>query len=280
MDKKFTLKNNIPFWLIIVAIIAFIIGALFKGKLVYERITSDFVQSDTPCNVLGIRINGYLSTYGVPTSGDSTSTTGGGGAFSDDIVSKIESANNDWGTKGIMLSIDSSGGDGVAGEEVANALKAFTKPSIAVIRSMGASAAYWAATGANHIYASKISNVGSIGFTASYLDQAGKDEKDGYHFNSLASGPYKDIWNPDKTLSYDERSVIMSDLNKVYKVFVEEVASNRNMPIDDIKKLATGRTYVGDDAFQNGLIDAIGGVPEATFWMNQQIGEDVRVCWE
>ncbi len=65
---------------------------------------------------------------------------------------------------------------------------------------------------------------------------------------------------------------------KMHNIFVEYVAKNRNMSIDKVKELATGRVYVGDDALKLGLIDQIGGMNEVKDWLSDKIGEDVNSC--
>jgi protease-4 len=70
----------------------------------------------------------------------------------------------------------------------------------------------------------------------------------------------------------------MDNVMKMHNIFVEYVAKNRNMSIDKVKELATGRVYVGDDALKLGLIDQIGGMNEVKDWLSDKIGEDVNSC--
>ena len=233
------------------------------------------------CNVLAIALNGELDSYLVNQTADSSGQNTGfvDAVSSQNIVSGIESAKNDPNIKAVILSIDSSGGYGTAGEEIANAMKSLSKPNAAVIRTVGASAAYWAATGAQKIYASKISDVGSIGVTQSYLDQTAKDAKDGYKFIELSSVQYKNMGDPSRPLSDEEKAIILADLKKNQEVFVQEVATNRNLKVTDVNKIANGLTYVGIDALKYGLIDEIGDMTTVTKYLEDKIGEKANVCW-
>ena len=265
-------------------IIAFLTLTILGNMIAYQFISQSdtSVSEDTSsspssnCNVLGIKLQGTITTY-IPNSSDGSSTDDT--VSSEDIVSAIETAKNNPDIKAVILSIDSSGGSGVAGEEVANALKGLGKPSVAIIRDSGSSAAYWAATGADKIYASNISSVGSIGVTQSYLDETAKDAKDGYKYIELTSVPYKDLGSPSRPITEEEKVIVIADLVKDHKVFVSEVAQNRNLKVEDVAKLANGLSYEGMDALKYGLIDGIGDMTTATKYIEDQIGEKADICW-
>ena len=70
------------------------------------------------------------------------------------------------------------------------------------------------ATGADKIYASNISSVGSIGVTQSYLDETAKDAKDGYKYIELTSVPYKDLGSPSRPITEEEKAIVIADLVK------------------------------------------------------------------
>ena len=271
-DEKITRKKVLAI-IIAVAVVAFGAGAVFSGSD-YEEYISDGSESDS-CNVLVLSANGYLSTYIPEQTTDDWSDV----SSSEYITDGILSAQNDQEIKAVLLYIDSSGGNGVAGEEIANALKRLDKPSVAVIRAIGASSAYWASTGADKIYASKISDVGSIAITASYLDETNKIAKEGYQYTELSSGKYKDLGDIGRPLTAEERAIVLSDLRKAHDVFVEAVAINRNLEKSEVEKLANGLTYVGTDALGYGLIDEIGDINTATKYLEEQIGEKVELCW-
>lgn len=189
---------------------------------------------------------------------------------STDVVTKIQEASNDSSIVAIVLSIDSPGGSPVAAEEIEKALSGTDKPTVALIRGQGLSAAYWVATGAQTVFASVVSDVGSIGVTASYIDNAEQNKKDGLTYNSISSGKYKDTGDPNKTLSAEERDLIMRDVNRIHEIFVRKVAENRKQDISVIETLADGSFLLGEEALSAGLIDEIGGMKEVLAFLTEK----------
>lgn len=226
------------------------------------------VTQETQCNVSVRTLYGDLLTYSY--GGDETDS----GA----LVRALERDENDPNIKGVILDIDSPGGYPVAGEEVADQLARLTKPNTAVIRSVGASAAYWAATGADEIFASRSSDVGSIGVIVSFPDESEKNKRDGIAYNEISSGKFKNLGSPNKPITAEEKSLIERDINEIFEHFVSVVATARHLDINKVRALADGSTMTGRRAKEEGLIDAIGGIEEARQSIEQKIGEPAVLC--
>ncbi|MFA6422759.1 MAG: signal peptide peptidase SppA [Candidatus Buchananbacteria bacterium] len=246
----------------------------------YSENNTDSAQPEEPkCNVLGINLHGFLTTYVPPTSLNESGYKAEDQTASEEVVMAIDRAKKDENTKAIILEVDSAGGYGVPAEEVATALKRAGKLTVAWIRGTGASAAYWASTGADRIFASAVSDVGSIGVTFSYVDNSKVNQKTGLTFNSLSTGPFKDMGNPDKPLTAAEKALIMRDLNIFNENFIRAVAANRKLDINKVRQLADGSSMPGELALKNGLIDQIGGIYEVKDYLKNKIGEEVELCW-
>jgi len=226
------------------------------------------------CNALGINLHGALYTY-IPKANDADPTTDNDVVASENVVSLIQKADQDDTIKGILIEVDSPGGQPVAGEEIANALKSATKPSVAVIRQSGTSAAYWAISSAGKIFASLNSDVGSIGVTASYVQDTDPSKK----FVQLSVGKYKDTGNPAKVMTADEKALILRDIKKIQQNFINDVALNRGLSVDTVTKIADGSSMLGDKAKSVGLIDEIGDETAAQNYLSQKIGETAQLCW-
>jgi len=233
------------------------------------------------CNVQGINIHGDLITYIPATDYNESGSLKADETASENVYFTVKNAEKDDKIKAIVLEIDSTGGDPVAGEEIAKVLKSSSKPVVAYIRAVGASAAYWAATGAGRIFASETSAVGSIGVTYSYVDNAESNKQDGYTFNDLATGKFKNIMNRNKSLTAEERDLVMKDLFKTHDLFVKKVAENRKLDINKVKELATGWAYNGVDSLNYGLIDELGGLDEVSAYLKNNIldGSEANICW-
>ena len=182
---------------------------------------------------------------------------------STDIVELIEKADKNPKIKAIILEINSPGGSPVASEEIANAVLKTNKTTVAWIRDIGTSGAYWAASASDHIVASRASITGSIGVIASYLEFPGLLEEYNITYRRLVAGKYKDLGSPYKEMSLEEQAIFQQMLDELRDYFVSEVAKNRQMSKKDIDKIANGLFYLGSEAKQLGLIDEVGGKAEA-----------------
>lgn len=237
------------------------------------------VYADPSCNVAGINLHGSMMTY-LPLHADGDTNFDYDTVSSEDVLWYIQSANNNQNIKSIVFEIDSVGGSPVAGEEIANAIKNSEKPVIGFIREYGISGAYWAVSGVDKIWASKNSDVGGIGVTMSYLNNVENNKKEGYTYEQLSSGKFKDSGTPDLPLTKEEKDLFMRDINIIHQNFMEAVSVNRNIPLEEVKKFADGSSVLGDKAKELGLIDEIGGINEVQDYLKEQLGEEPNICWQ
>ena len=117
--------------------------------------------------------------------------------------------------------------------------------------------------------------------TMSYVENSAKNAKDGLRYVPLASAQFKDYGDPDKPLTYAERILIERDLKMAHEQFVKEVAENRNLPIEQVAKLADGSSMPGSLALKNKLIDTLGDQETARAWFAERLGmktEEVIFC--
>jgi len=263
---KFLLAKSIAVLVVAGVLIG---GTTYLALWVNDRIEiEDAPFADTECNVAIIPVQGIIST--LEYEDDLT-------AVADEINSLIYRAETADHIKGILLEIDSPGGHPVASEMIMDAVKRASKPTLALIGEQGTSGAYLAATGADHIMASRLSDIGGIGVTLSYVETAGEIEREGKEYIELTAGKYKDMGDPERPLTDEERVIIQRDLDITHDLFINFVAENRNIPVEDVKNVADGSTMMGDMALQNRLIDAIGDEDAAMNWFMDKIGEDEGV---
>lgn len=230
------------------------------------------------CNIAVIPIDSGIATV---TDGEFLGMEGDFNTSADNVVDVITEAEKEDRIEGIMLRIDSGGGTPVASEIIANAVKNAKKPIVALIREAGNSGAYLVASAADTIIASPMSDVGSIGVTMSYLANVEENVKSGKQFIELVAGRFKDVGNPDRPLSNEERALFQRDLNIVYNQMVEEISKNRNMPIEKVRQLADGSSMPGTLALRNGLIDELGGQETAHAWFAKKLDkskDEIEFC--
>lgn len=280
--KKKTKKIWITLGIGVIVLIwigAFSLILLNKFKIINDL--GDNFVSNGECNVVGIKLHGTLLTYlqQFNQSEDGDSNQQSDFISSEDILNFLNEANLDDNIKAVILEVDSYGGSSVAGEEIADALQQVAKPTVALIRQSGLSAAYWAATGADFIFASKNSDVGSIGVTYSYLEKVKKNEKEGLNYIQLSAGKYKDAGDPDKALTAEEREIVLRDLALIHENFIQAVSNNRDLEREKIKKLADGSSMLGEKALSNNLIDQIGNIFTVKDYLKDEISAEPNICW-
>lgn len=276
---------------IIIGILTFLlvgVTAYYMFVLRWERVTyydgpydeygSEIEDYRSSCNVLGINIHGDIYTYIPFGAEDSLDAVSG-----EDIYYYLDIAEDPSqypNVKAVVLDIDSYGGLPVAGEEIANKIKEMNLPVISAIRGGGASAAYWIASASDRIFASRFSDVGSIGVTMSYLDESDLNQKEGFTWNSISSGKFKDAGNPEKPLTEEEKKLLQRDVDIIHEEFIKEVAKNRGLSVEKVRELADGSTMLGINALSSGLVDEIGYISKIEEYLKKTYNIEPEFCWE
>ena len=193
---------------------------------------------------------------------------------SDDIRELIREAYRNDGIKAIVFRINSPGGSAVASEEIAREIQKTNKTTVAWIREIGTSGAYWIASASDHVITNRMSITGSIGVIASYLGFSGFIADHNVTYERLVSGNLKDIGSPFKEMTSEERMLFQKSLDSIHDYFVEEVAKNRNLKKRDVERIATGQFFIGAEAKELGLVDELGGREEVIAYVEEKIGEE------
>ncbi|MDP8206439.1 MAG: signal peptide peptidase SppA [Candidatus Electryonea clarkiae] len=167
--------------------------------------------------------------------------------------------------KAIVIRIDSPGGGVAASQELYSAISRArkAKPVIASLGSVAASGGYYAAIGADTIVANPGTTTGSIGVLMELTQFYELMEKIGIDAEMIKSGEYKDTGWPFRDLTAKDRKYLQNYVDDAYDQFTEAVALERNMEIEQVKKVADGRVFTGRQAHELGLIDLIGDQYEA-----------------
>lgn len=217
---------------------------------------------------------------------------GNSGLFSreGDLVSRIhyrlKVAAADPLVKGIILRIDTPGGDGTASDIIYNEIVRFRErtgiPVLALMMGVAASGGYYAACGCDFIMAHPTTITGSIGVIAILPSFKKAMDKLGVKANVVKSGKMKDAGSPFKELSEDERSYMQEMVDSMYANFLKVVFKNRNnaagLKMGEIEKLADGRVYHAQQALELKLIDGIGYFDDALKQVLKSTGiRDARV---
>ena len=173
--------------------------------------------------------------------------------------------------KALIVRIDSPGGTVIGGEELYHSLRqvAGNKPVVAIMGGTATSAAYMTALGADHIVARPGSVTGSIGVIMQTAELTGLLEKLGIKPESIKSRPLKAQPNPLEPLTGEAREASLGVVLDLFEMFVDMVVERRGLPRSNVLKLADGRIFTGRQAFENKLIDALGGEETARQWLSE-----------
>jgi protease-4 len=197
-------------------------------------------------------------------------------ASSDAIIRSIKKAQDNPNIKALILEINSPGGSPVASDEIGRAIKESNLTTVAVIREIGTSGAYWIASASDHIIANRMSITGSIGVIGSYLEFSDLLTRFNVTYRRFVSGKYKDIGSPFREITEEETTMYQAIIDKMLEFFIEEVALNRNMSIRRTRELATGLVYLGSEAKEVGLVDELGSMQEADRYLERTLNISVR----
>ncbi|SEP59685.1 signal peptide peptidase A. Serine peptidase. MEROPS family S49 [Devosia sp. YR412] len=193
----------------------------------------------------------------------------------------IQKLAEDDAVKAVIVAINSPGGTTAGGEELYEALGQLraTKPTVAVIKELGASAAYMTAIATDRIFARRLSIVGSIGVLYQHVNAGKLLDTIGIDFDKVASGPLKAEPDFDEPMEGAPRASIAALVDDSFQWFVDVVAERRDMPRPAALALADGRIVTGRVGVETGLIDEIGGELEALAWLEaeQDLAEDIEV---
>jgi protease IV len=203
------------------------------------------------------------------------------------LVKDVEAVTNDPKIKAVVLRVDSPGGDGMASDYIAEALKKCKekKPVIVSQGYVAASGGYWLSMYADTIVAAPNTITGSVGVIGGWLYNKGLKDTLGMTTDFVKVGKHADLGFgftlpfiglgiPDRNMTEEERSKAEVAIKTMYKEFVNKVAFGRKKKFDDIEPIAQGRVWSGYDGKQNGLVDVLGGLETAI-----QIARDrAKIC--
>ena len=175
-----------------------------------------------------------------------------------EIAARLDAALADPQVSGILLDLDSPGGEAGGVFDLAARIRAANaiKPVWAHANDSAYSAAYAIAAAASRLTLSQTAGVGSIGVIALHVDQSIKDAKDGLAYTAIFAGDHKNDFSPHAPLSPHAASTLQSEVDRLYEIFVGQVAQMRGMDSDAVRATEASLLF-GDAAVATGLADAV-----------------------
>jgi len=241
------------------------VGWVIKPAPTDESLRETIISTDP-----GLFVNDKIALIDI--DGILVNQRGGMFSFRDNQVSlfveKLDKAQADPNVKAVVVRINSPGGAVAASDTMYEKLIRFRSqkacPVIAVIEDVGASGGYYVACGADEILAHPASVTGSIGTIVQTVSLAGTMKMLRIDARAVTSGPRKDMASPFKPLDAKDLAILQEMVNEYYARFCDVVDKARpSLNAEQVKTLADGRVYTGQQALANGLVDRLGYVDDA-----------------
>ena len=176
-------------------------------------------------------------------------------------VQQLKKFADDDSVKAIILHVNSPGGGVAASEEIYREVKRIRdekkKRIVASIETVGASGAYYVSSATTKIYADKGSVVGSIGVIAEWVNYGDLLQWAKLKSVILKTGEFKDTGTPTRDLTPAEKAYLQGLIDNMFHQFIQAVADGRAMKFDDVKAIADGRVWTGEQAMSLRLVDQL-----------------------
>jgi protease-4 len=237
-------------WICAIVVAALLAFFAFQANSCVRALAFDGGEVYEPNSIAVINLSGSIAYDGSACSPEG-------------IKQLLDQAEADDNIKGVVLRVNSGGGTATAGEEMAAYVRDFSKPITVSSASLNASAAYEISSQADYIYVAHTTDIGSIGTVMQTIDYSGLLDLLGIKVDNIASAESKDSTYGSRPLTDEERAYYPDQIDQVNRVFVQNVAQGRGMTVDAVDALATGLTFTGDEAVENGLADAVGSREDA-----------------
>jgi protease-4 len=187
--------------------------------------------------------------------------------------------------KAILIKIESLGGVAGSSEalfhEIMNMKKENPKQVAVLVENVCASGAYWVACAADHIVASPVAWVGSIG---AYIQSFRLKEFINYHnikYESPKAGAYKNVTDPFVDVTPEQTAMLQTLCNQTYQDFTHVVANRRGnkLSMNNVNEWANGKIFTGRQALELGLIDELGSKSNAIAWIKEKALIEGKIEW-
>lgn len=179
-----------------------------------------------------------------------------------DVVEQLRKFVDDSSVKAIVLHVNSPGGGAAASEEIYREVLRIRdqkkKRIVASIETVGASGAYYVSSAADKIFADNASIVGSIGVIAEWYNYEELMKWAKLQQITLKAGEFKDTGSPTRPMTPEERAYMQGLIDNMHVQFIHSVAVGRKMKDEQVRALANGKVWTGEEALTLKLVDQIG----------------------
>jgi len=187
------------------------------------------------------------------------------GIVSSELVETINKVAKDSSVKAVVFRVSSPGGSAYGSEQIWRALTQLKskKPLVVSMGDYAASGGYYISCMADVIVAQPNTITGSIGIFGLIPNIQGLNNKIGLTYDGVKTNKLSDAISINRPFRPDEKELMQNYVNRGYELFVKRCADGRKKSVEQIKAIAEGRVWTGEDALKIGLVDKIGGLDDA-----------------
>jgi len=257
--------KNMNKWPLLAGMLLVAAGCTFRVDFLGEDRMQEVVLMKNPAKekVLVVDIEGMISTLAPG------SVFNREGDVLSQVYARLQRAGEDELVRGIILRLDTPGGDVTSSDILYREVLKFKKrtglPVVALMMGVAASGGYYVASACDAIIAHPSTITGSIGVISLFPDMEGLLSKVGVKIQVIKSGELKDAGSPFRNLSEQEQRLFQGIIDELYERFLDVIHEKRKdvLSLEEIRDLADGRVYTATQALKLKLIDEVGYFDEA-----------------
>lgn len=244
----------------VICVAALAAGCTFQAPLLrlrYDKLHEETVEPSERWIELNkialINVDGFIGEGGLLSPNNTTAA---------DIKEKLKRAKEDSLVRGVLLRIDSPGGDVTTCDIIYNEVRAFSeethKPVVAYLMSVAASGGYYVAISADRIVANPTTVTGSVGVIMEFTNAQKLWDIIGLQTVPVKSGEKKDMGSPFRPISPEEMAIFQRMDDEMFRGFMDKVQARRQLNEDSARTISDGRVVTGPEALSLGLVDQLG----------------------
>lgn len=193
---------------------------------------------------------------------------------SEDYVKQLQELRKDKNVAGVIVRVNSPGGGVAPSQEIYEETMRYKeegKPLVVSMGSVAASGGYYISSPAVKIFANPGTITGSIGVIFQFPHYYKLLDKIGIQMTTIKAGKLKDVGNPNRDLTEKEKEYLQTLLDNTHEQFINDVSIAREMDKEELRKIADGRIFTGEQALEEGLVDSLGGYSDALSYLKEHL---------
>ncbi len=266
------------FFLSTIFLVAMLIGSFSAWRSLIteeeapeEKYIEEVVEGSGDKKIVLVPVEGVIRSVQTALLPDDTGVV-------ENFKKQLEYIKKDDKVEAIVLQVESPGGEITASDimydEILKYREEKKKKVVVLMGDVAASGGYYISVAADKIVAHPTTITGSIGVMLPLINISGFINRYGIEDKSITSGDMKDLGSPTRPMRPEEKAVLEGIIREMYKRFVSIIAAGRNMPLEEVERLADGRIYTAQQALDNGLVDQLGYISDAIELAKELAGLD------